>query len=148
MTEPSVKARRLQARPPAGTAWCSSAEELGSEHSEKDVRQRRPHRFVTKALLRENSLLNRNNKGLRVSQDQCSKRVHVFRFLAMTVARPLFVEERGHGKDGELLRDFILRRVHLKQEISLRPPRLLLLYQVSDSSHCRPVPVRTFVMQL
>ncbi|CAE7028278.1 unnamed protein product [Symbiodinium microadriaticum] len=29
---------------------------------------------------------------------------------------PLFVEERGHGKDGELLRDFILRRVHLKQD--------------------------------
>eukprot|EP00439_Symbiodinium_sp_Y106_P039681 s534_g4.t2 len=29
---------------------------------------------------------------------------------------PLFVEERGHGKDGELLRDFILRRVHLKED--------------------------------
>jgi len=29
--------------------------------------------------------------------------------------RPLFIEERGHGRDGELLRDFILRREHLKE---------------------------------
>lgn len=33
---------------------------------------------------------------------------------------PLFIEERGHGRDGELLRDFILRREHLKED-----PRVL-----------------------
>lgn len=32
---------------------------------------------------------------------------------------PLFVEERGHGRDGELLRDFVLRREHLKEELSV-----------------------------
>ena len=30
--------------------------------------------------------------------------------------RPLFVEERGHGRDGELLRDFIMRKEHLKED--------------------------------
>eukprot|EP00434_Breviolum_minutum_P025150 symbB.v1.2.022217.t2/scaffold1962.1/size110877/3 len=29
---------------------------------------------------------------------------------------PLFVEERGHGRDGELLRDFIMRKEHLKED--------------------------------
>lgn len=29
---------------------------------------------------------------------------------------PLFVQERGHGRDGELLRDFILKREHLKED--------------------------------
>ncbi|CAJ1364071.1 unnamed protein product [Effrenium voratum] len=29
---------------------------------------------------------------------------------------PLFVEEKGHGRDGELLRDFIRRREHLKKD--------------------------------
>ena len=86
MTEPSVKARRLRARPPTGTAWCSSAEELGSEHSKKDVQQRRPHRFVTGALLRENSLLNRNNKGFMPHRTNVAN-VYMFSFLlAMTVA--------------------------------------------------------------